>query len=185
MRCPIWTSLFNLSWLAPGRMPFGWLFLSFFPPCPSRAGRSKCCFVSRVPPPSNLFFQMLGLKMRKQGRKAGIQGCCVQLCRLHSTRPAAEGSAVKPGAHSTCPLGGSGRPCPLKGGVGQRSSPSEHCSHQPCSFLLLLLLVFSLLSLQQKTYMKSLVICFSPHGKVSSCSRNSLTGNETQEKLDA
>lgn len=40
--CPIWRSTFNLSWPAPGRMPFQWLSFFFFPPCPSRADQDKC-----------------------------------------------------------------------------------------------------------------------------------------------
>lgn len=176
MRCPIWTSLFNLSWLAPGRMPFDWPFLSLFPHAPQELAETNAALFPPYPLQIIFFFSNAWAQNEKGREESWHPGCCVQLHRLHSSRHAAEGSAAEIRGTLHLPTGGSGQPCPLRGGEGQRSRPSEHWSHQPCLFLLLLF-VFSSLSPQQQTYMKSLAICFSLQGKVNSCSRNSSTGN--------
>lgn len=104
--CPVWRSLFNLSWPAPGRMPFEWLFLSFFPHFPQELTKTNAvCFFF----PGNVFHAWTH-EIREEGRKTNTQGCCVQLYRLCTLQGVQQRRRVrlKSRPHSTCPKVGPG-----------------------------------------------------------------------------
>lgn len=70
-----------------------------------------------------IFFLNAWAQNEKGRKESWHPGCCVQ---LHSTRHAAEGSAAEIRSTLHLPTCGVRRPCPLRGGVGQRSRPLEH-----------------------------------------------------------
>lgn len=71
MNCPIWTSLFNLSWLAPGRMPFEWLFLSFSPHSPQELTKTNAVLFPHRPQVIFFFFFLCLGPQKEERRKAG------------------------------------------------------------------------------------------------------------------
>lgn len=81
--CPIWRSTFNLSWPAPGRMPFQWLSFFSFPHAPQELTKTNALLIL-----SGNFLKKYLSSQNEEGRKstskAAMNSC--RDCALHKAR---------------------------------------------------------------------------------------------------